>query len=117
MEERELPVSRTVLTNSALVESWCFVRTLSLCSLNFLGLFLQIVSRSTTAELSRVKRHKFPDTHRRTAGHSLHAVRQSVVPTSPVQFAHRQDMTGEVLRHSKPFQLAFEILGGECPSK
>src|SRR2546425_7988303 len=68
--------------------------------------------RSTTAELIRGKRHKFPDAPRRPAGHSLHAVRQSVVPTSPVQFAHRQDMTGEVLRHSKPFQLAFEILGG-----
>src|ERR1043166_9822924 len=67
--------------------------------------------RSTGAELIRVKRHKFPDTHRRTAGHSLHAVRQSIIPTSPVQFAHCHHMTGEVLRHSKPFKLPFKIAG------
>jgi hypothetical protein len=31
--------------------------------------------RSTTAELSRVKRHKLPDAHWRPAGHQLHAIR------------------------------------------
>jgi hypothetical protein len=37
--------------------------------------------RSTTAELIRVKRHKFPDAHRRPASHPLHAVRQPGLST------------------------------------
>lgn len=57
-------------------------------------------SRPTAAELIRVKRYKFPDAHRRPAGHSLHAVRQPVIPTRPVQLRHRQQMQGQVLRHS-----------------
>src|SRR3989441_1070678 len=66
----------------------------------------------TTAELIRVKRHKFPDAHRRPAGHPLHAVRQPVIPTRPVQLGHRQQMQGQVLRQSRLLQLPFPILGG-----
>ena len=68
--------------------------------------------RSTTAELIRVKRHKFPDAHRRPAGHPLHAVRQPVIPTRPVQLGHRHQMPGQVLRQPRLFQLPFPILGG-----
>jgi hypothetical protein len=69
--------------------------------------------RSTTAELLRVKRHKFPDAHRRPAGHPLHAVRQPVIPTRPVQLGHRHQMPGQVLRQPLPLQLPFPILGGD----
>src|SRR3989454_1568499 len=67
--------------------------------------------RATTAELLRVKRHKFPDAPRRPAGHPLHAVRQPVILTRPVQLAHRHQMPGQVLRQPRPFQLLFPILG------
>jgi hypothetical protein len=46
--------------------------------------------RPTAAELIRVKRHKLPDAHRRPAGHPLHAVRQPVISTRPVQLGHRE---------------------------
>src|SRR6266849_8410409 len=69
--------------------------------------------RPTTAELIRVKRHKFPDAHRRPAGHALHFVRQPVIPTRPVQRGHRHQMPGQMLRQPRPFQLPFPILGGD----
>ena len=69
--------------------------------------------RPTTAELIRVKRHKFPDAHRRPAGHPLHAVRHSVIPTRPVQRGHRHQMPGQVVRQPRPFQLPFPILRGD----
>src|SRR5580704_8254291 len=69
--------------------------------------------QSTTAELLRVKRHKFPDAHRRPAGQPLHAVRQPVIPTCPVQLAHRHEMPGEVLRHPPLLDPAFPMLGGD----
>src|SRR5712692_1700261 len=68
--------------------------------------------RPTAAELIRVKRHKLPDAHRRPAGHPLHAVRQPVIPTRPVQLRHRQQMQGQMLRQSLLLQLPFPILGG-----
>jgi hypothetical protein len=68
--------------------------------------------RSTTAELIRVKRHEFPDAHRRPAGHALHAVRQPIIPTRPVQLGHRHRMPRQVLRQPMPFQLPFPVLGG-----
>ena len=55
---------------------------------------------ATSAELLRVKRHKFPDAHRRPAGHPLHAVRLPVITTRPVQLAHRQKMPRQMLRHT-----------------
>src|SRR5262245_60164934 len=69
--------------------------------------------RSTTAELIRVKRHKCPDAHRRPAGDPLHAGRQPVIPTCPVQLGHRHQMPGQVLRKPRPVQLPFPILGGD----
>ena len=57
-------------------------------------------SRSTTAELIGMKRHEFPDTHRRPAGHPLQAVRHSIMPTRAVQLGHRHQMPGQVLRPS-----------------
>src|SRR5207245_2648599 len=69
--------------------------------------------RSTTAELIRVKRHKFADAHPRPAGQPLHAVGQPVIPTRPVQLAHRHEMPGEVLRHPPLLDPAFPILGGD----
>src|SRR6202011_5814629 len=57
---------------------------------------------TTSAELLRVKRHKFPDAHRRPAGHPLDAVRPPVIATRPVQLAHRQKMPGQMLRHTLP---------------
>ena len=68
--------------------------------------------RSTTAELIRVKRHALPDAHWRPTGHPLHAVRLPVIPTRPVQLAHRHQMPGQVLRQPRPLQLPFPILGG-----
>src|ERR1700687_5556528 len=53
--------------------------------------------RSTPAELLRVKRHKFADADRRPASHSLHAVRQPVIPTRPMQRAHQPEMPREEL--------------------
>src|SRR4051812_27366749 len=66
--------------------------------------------RSTTAEPIRVKRHKFPDTHRRPSSQPLHAIRQPVVPTRSVQLRHRHQMPDQVLLQSYPFQLPFPIL-------
>src|SRR5258705_5683230 len=66
----------------------------------------------TAAELVRVKRHELADAHRRPAGHPLHAVRQPVIPTPPVQLGHRQQMLGQVLRYPRLLQLTFPILGG-----
>src|SRR5260370_9584189 len=66
---------------------------------------------ATSAELLRVKRHKFPDAHRRPAGHPLDAVRLPVITTRPVQLAHRQKMPRQILRHTLPFQLLFPLLG------
>ena len=65
------------------------------------------------AELLGVQRHKFPDAHRRPAGHPLHTVRQPVVPTRPIQLGHRHQMPGQVLRQPLPFQLPIPILGGD----
>ena len=72
--------------------------------------------RSTTAELIRVKRHKFPDAHRRPAGHPLHAVRQPVIPTRPVQLGHRHQMPGQVLRQPLPFSAPVPNPRGGCQS-
>ena len=69
--------------------------------------------RSTTAELIGMKRHEFPDTHRRPAGHALHAVRHPVIPTRAVQLGHRHQMPGQVLRQPYPLQLPVPILGGD----
>ena len=66
---------------------------------------------STAAEFIRVKRDKFPDAHRRPAGYPLHAVRLPVIPTRPVQLAHRNKMAVQVLRQRLLFQLLFPILG------
>ena len=70
--------------------------------------------RPTTAELIRVKRHKFPDAHRRPAGHPLHAVRQPVIPARPVQLGHRQQMQGQVLRQSLLLSAPVPNSRGEC---
>ena len=59
---------------------------------------------ATSAELLRVKRHKFPDAHRRPAGHPLDAVRLPVITTRPVQLAHRQKMPSD-----PPAYLAFSV--------
>ena len=72
-----------------------------------------VSTRSTTAELIRVERHKVPDAHGRPSGHPLHAVRQPVVPTCPVQLGHRHQMPGHVLRQPLPFQLPFPLLVGD----
>ena len=69
--------------------------------------------RSTTAELIRVRRHKFPDAHRRPAGNPLHTVRHADIPTRPVQVGHRHQMPVQVVRQPRPFQLPFPILGGD----
>jgi hypothetical protein len=53
---------------------------------------------ATAAELLRVKRHKFPDAHRRPAGQSLDAVHLPVITTRPVQRAHRQKVPHQMLR-------------------
>jgi len=58
---------------------------------------------ATTAELIRVKRHKFPDAHRRSAGHPRHAIRHPVIPTRPVQLGHRHQMPRQVLRQPHLF--------------
>src|SRR5262245_12730806 len=47
-------------------------------------------SGSTTAELIRVKRHKFADAHSLAAGHALHTVRHPVIPARSVQLGHSQ---------------------------
>src|SRR5258708_26892116 len=77
----------------------------------------QILGRAnlfaSSAELLRVKRHKFPDAHRRPAGHPLDAVRLPVITTRPVQLAHRQKMHRQMLRHTLPFQLLFPLLGAD----
>src|SRR5258706_4188795 len=44
--------------------------------------------RATTAELIRLKRHKFPDAHRRPARHPLHCVRQTIIPIRSIQLRH-----------------------------
>src|SRR5262249_21856524 len=59
--------------------------------------------RTTSAKLLRVERYKFPDAHRRPAGHLLDAVRPSVITTRPVQLAHRQKMSRQMLRHTLSF--------------
>ena len=66
--------------------------------------------RPTAAELIRVKRHKLLDAHRRPAGHPLHAVRQPVIPTRPVQLRHRQQMQSQVLRQPLLLEVPFPIL-------
>src|SRR6266446_5681399 len=53
---------------------------------------------ATSAELLRVKRYKFPDAHRRPAGHPLDAVRLPVITTCSVQRAHRQQVPHQMLR-------------------
>src|SRR5437867_1069572 len=63
----------------------------------------------SASELTGVKRDKFPDAHRRPASHPLHAVRQAVIPTRPVQLGHGNQMPGQVLRQPRPFQLTFPI--------
>src|SRR6266478_5461647 len=68
---------------------------------------------ATSAELLRVKRHKFPYAHRRPAGHPLDAVRPPVIATRPVQLAHRQKMPRQMLRHTLPFQHLFPLLGAD----
>ncbi len=68
---------------------------------------------ATSAELLGVKRHKFPDAHRRPAGHPLDAVRPSVITTGPVQLAHRQKMPGQMLWQTLLFQLLFPLLGAD----
>src|ERR1700730_17500873 len=72
-----------------------------------------IVLGATSAELLRVKRHKFPDAHRRPTGHPLDAVRLSVITARPVQLAHRQKMTRQMPRNTLPFQPLFPLLGAE----
>src|SRR5437016_4578987 len=67
---------------------------------------------STTAELIRVKRHKFPDAHRELASHPLHTVCQSVVPTGAVQLAHRHQMMGKVIWQPELLQRPFPIVSG-----
>ena len=68
---------------------------------------------ATSAELLRVKRHKFPNAHRRSSGHPLDAVRPPVITTPPVQLAHRQKMPRQMLRHTSPFQPLFPLLGAD----
>src|SRR6266404_9937115 len=68
---------------------------------------------ATSAELLRVKRHKFPDAHRRPAGHPLDAVRPPVITTRPMQLAHRQKMPRQMLWQTLPFQLLFPLLGAD----
>jgi len=68
--------------------------------------------RVESAEFIGVKRHKFPDAHRRSAVHPLDAVRLPVIPISPVQLGHRHEMPRQVLRLSQPFQPPFAILRG-----
>ena len=46
--------------------------------------------RSTTAELVRVMRRRFPDAHRRPAGHTLHTVRNLVIRTRAIHLGHLQ---------------------------
>src|SRR5947207_521808 len=75
-----------------------------------LNLLLLVLLRSPTAELVRVKRHRFPDAHRWPAGHALHAVRHPVIPTRPVQLGHRHQMMGQVLRQLRVFEPALPIL-------
>ena len=53
---------------------------------------------STAAEVLSVKRHKFPDAHRRPAGQLSDAVRLPVITTRPLQRAHRQKMPHQMLR-------------------
>lgn len=67
--------------------------------------------RDTSAELTRMKRHKFPDTHRRPTRDPLDAVRLPVITTCPVQLAHRQEMTRQMLRQMLHLQLLFPLLG------
>ena len=55
---------------------------------------------ATSAELLGVKRHKFPDAHRRPAGHPLDAVRLPVITTRSMQLAHRQKMPRQMLRQT-----------------
>jgi len=64
-----------------------------------------------SAELVGVKRHKFPDAHRRMAGHPLDAVRLSVITTCPVQPAYRCKMPRQMFRHTYLFQLLFPLPG------
>ena len=65
---------------------------------------------ATSAELLRVKRYKFPDAHRRPAGHPFDAVRLPVITTCPVQLTHRQKMPHQMLRQPVPFQPLFPLL-------
>src|SRR5262249_20736831 len=69
--------------------------------------------RPPTAEATRVKRPNPPGAHRRAAGPPLHAVREPVIPTCPVQLAHRHQVTGQVLRQPRPCELPFPIVGGD----
>jgi hypothetical protein len=66
-----------------------------------------------TAERIRVKRHEFPDAHRRPAGHPHHAVCHPIIPTRAVQLGHRHQMPGQVLSQPHPLQLPFPILRGD----
>ena len=63
--------------------------------------------RSTTAELIRVKRYKFPDAHRQPASHPLHAVRPARF-NSAIVIRCRVRSSGNPC----PFQLPFPIRGG-----
>src|SRR5258708_12994455 len=67
----------------------------------------QILGRAnlfaSSAELLRVKRHKFPDAHRRPTGHPLDAVRLPVLTTRPVQLAHPPNIPRLKPHHHFPF--------------
>src|ERR1700737_3540456 len=69
--------------------------------------------RSTPAELLRGQRHKSADADRRPPSPPLHALPQPVIPTRPMQLAHRHEMPREVLRQLPLPELAFPILGGD----
>src|SRR5690242_18468723 len=50
------------------------------------------------AEVSGVEGNELLDAHGWATGDALNTVRQAIIPTRPVQLAHRHEMAGQVVR-------------------